>query len=127
MICTQALTMTLITPCFPTQSLNPRRWPLHQHSFSLAAHLLRHFNQQSRVTITKILATNLQGAPYGYTPFCDNNKDMEGFRFWKQGFWKEHLRGKPYHISALFVVDLGRFRQGHALHSEVFGWQGVAQ
>ncbi len=25
-----------------------------------------------------------QGAPYGYTPFCDNNRDMEGFRFWKQ-------------------------------------------
>ena len=52
----------------------------------------------------------LQGAPFGFTPFCDNNKDMEGFRFWKQGFWKEHLRGKPYHISALFVVDLARFR-----------------
>lgn len=55
-------------------------------------------------------AVLLQGAPFGFTPFCDNNKDMEGFRFWKQGFWKEHLRGKPYHISALFVVDLARFR-----------------
>ena len=51
-----------------------------------------------------------QGAPYGYTPFCDNNKDMDGFRFWRQGFWKDHLRGKPYHISALYVVDLARFR-----------------
>ena len=40
------------------------------------------------------------GAPLAYTPFCDNNKDMDGFRFWKQGFWKEHLRGRPYHISA---------------------------
>lgn len=28
--------------------------------------------------------------------------------FWKQGYWKNHLRGKPYHISALFVVDLDR-------------------
>ena len=52
----------------------------------------------------------LQGAPYAYTPFCDNNKEMDGFRFWRQGFWKEHLRGKPYHISALYVVDLARFR-----------------
>ncbi len=52
-----------------------------------------------------------QGAPYGYTPFCDNNKDMDGFRFWRQGFWKDHLRGKPYHISALYVVDLARFRR----------------
>ena len=53
-----------------------------------------------------------QGAPYAYTPFCDNNKDMDGFRFWRQGFWKNHLRGKPYHISALYVVDLARFRWG---------------
>ena len=51
-----------------------------------------------------------QGAPYGYTPFCNSNRDMDGFRFWKQGFWKEHLQGKPYHISALYVVDLARFR-----------------
>ena len=52
----------------------------------------------------------VQGAPLAYTPFCDNNKDMDGFRFWKQGFWKDHLRGRPYHISALYVVDLARFR-----------------
>lgn len=52
-----------------------------------------------------------QGAPYGYTPFCDNNREMEGFRFWKQGFWRDHLQGRPYHISALYVVDLERFRQ----------------
>ncbi len=54
---------------------------------------------------------NLKGAPYGYTPFCDSNKDMEGFRFWKSGYWKNHLAGRPYHISALYVVDLVRFRR----------------
>lgn len=54
----------------------------------------------------------MQGAPLAYTPFCDNNREMEGFRFWKQGFWKDHLRGRPYHISALYVVDLLRFRCG---------------
>lgn len=27
---------------------------------------------------------DLGGAPYAYTPFCDTNTDMEGFRFWKQ-------------------------------------------
>jgi hypothetical protein len=32
-------------------------------------------------------------------------------RFWKGGFWKNHLRGKPYHISALYVIDLQRFRR----------------
>jgi len=35
---------------------------------------------------------------------------MDGFRFWRTGFWKDHLRGKPYHISALYVIDLARFR-----------------
>ena len=52
----------------------------------------------------------LQGAPYGYTPFCNDEAAMEGFRFWKQGFWRDHLQGKPYHISALYVIDLDRFR-----------------
>jgi UDP-glucose:glycoprotein glucosyltransferase len=36
---------------------------------------------------------------------------MEGFRFWKQGYWKNHLAGRKYHISALYVVDLVKFRQ----------------
>ena len=53
----------------------------------------------------------VQGAPYAYTPFCDNNKDMDEYRFWKGGFWRDHLQGKPYHISALYLVDLKRFRQ----------------
>ena len=35
---------------------------------------------------------------------------MDGFRFWKQGFWQTHLKGQPYHISALYVVDLAKFR-----------------
>ena len=48
---------------------------------------------------------------FRYTPFCDSNKDMEGFRFWKQGYWKNHLAGRKYHISALYVVDLVKFRQ----------------
>lgn len=74
----------------------------------------------------------LQGAPLAYTPFCDNNKEMDGFRFWKQGFWKDHLRGHPYHISALYVVDLARFRRAFSpapgiscclLHSACY-WPG---
>lgn len=34
-----------------------------------------------------------------------------GFQFWRQGYWNDHLRGRPYHISALYVVDLQRFRR----------------
>lgn len=49
-------------------------------------------------------------APYGYPPMGDDSEDMDGFRFWKQGYWKRFLRGRTYHISALYVVDLRRFR-----------------
>jgi UDP-glucose:glycoprotein glucosyltransferase len=67
-------------------------------------------DQVIRADLKDLWNMDLQGAPYGYTPFCDTNTDMEGFRFWKQGFWKDHLRGRPYHISALYVVNLERFR-----------------
>ena len=36
---------------------------------------------------------------------------MDGFRFWNGGYWKSHLNGRRYHISAIYVVDLKRFRQ----------------
>lgn len=68
-------------------------------------------DQIVRSDLKELRELDLGGAPYGYTPFCDSNADMEGFRFWKQGYWKNHLSGKPYHISALYVVDLVRFRQ----------------
>lgn len=28
-----------------------------------------------------------------------------------RSYWARHLQGRPYHISALYVVDLDRFRQ----------------
>ncbi|KAK9830935.1 hypothetical protein WJX81_007880 [Elliptochloris bilobata] len=68
-------------------------------------------DQISRADFADLWKLDMQGAPYGYTPFCETNREMDGFRFWKQGFWKDHLQGRPYHISALYVVDLARFRQ----------------
>lgn len=68
-------------------------------------------DQIVRADLTELRDMDLKGAPYGYTPFCESNKDMEGFRFWKSGYWKNHLAGRPYHISALYVVDLVRFRR----------------
>jgi UDP-glucose:glycoprotein glucosyltransferase len=68
-------------------------------------------DQVVRADLKELWEMDLRGAPYAYTPFCDNNKEMEGYRFWKTGFWKSHLAGKPYHISALYVVDLDRFRR----------------
>ncbi|MEJ1280627.1 UDP-glucose glycoprotein glucosyltransferase 1 [Cricetulus griseus] len=54
---------------------------------------------------------DLGGAPYGYTPFCDSRTDMDGYRFWKTGYWASHLMKRKYHISALYVVDLKKFRR----------------
>lgn len=68
-------------------------------------------DQIVRADLQELVDLDLQGAPYGYTPMGDDNPDMEGFRFWKTGYWKDYLRGKPYHISALYVIDLVRFRQ----------------
>ncbi|GAB4848141.1 hypothetical protein Ancab_002807 [Ancistrocladus abbreviatus] len=68
-------------------------------------------DQVVRADMGELYDMDIKGRPLAYTPFCDNNKDMDGYRFWRQGFWKEHLRGKPYHISALYVVDLVKFRQ----------------
>jgi UDP-glucose:glycoprotein glucosyltransferase len=55
-------------------------------------------DQIVRADLKELVDIDLQGAPYGYTPFCDNRPEMDGFRFWKHGYWKDHLRGKPYHI-----------------------------
>ena len=68
-------------------------------------------DQIVRTDLTELRDLDLGGAPYGYTPFCDSNEDMEGFRFWKQGYWRNHLAGRRYHISAIYVVDLVKFRQ----------------
>ncbi|KAL0357165.1 UNVERIFIED_CONTAM: UDP-glucose:glycoprotein glucosyltransferase [Sesamum calycinum] len=68
-------------------------------------------DQIVRADMGELYDMDLRGRPLAYTPFCDNNKEMDGYRFWKQGFWKDHLRGKPYHISALYVVDLVKFRE----------------
>ena len=68
-------------------------------------------DQVVRTDLAELRDLDLEGAPYGYTPFCDSRKEMDGFRFWKQGYWKNHLAGRPYHISALYVVDLKRFRK----------------
>jgi UDP-glucose:glycoprotein glucosyltransferase len=68
-------------------------------------------DQVVRADLTELINMDLGGAVYGYTPFCSDRKEMDGFRFWKSGYWEKHLRGYPYHISALYVVDLKKFRQ----------------
>lgn len=68
-------------------------------------------DQVVRADLQELVDIDLEGAPYGYTPMGDSRTEMEGFRFWKQGYWKDFLGDDfKYHISALYVVDLLRFR-----------------
>lgn len=69
-------------------------------------------DQIVRTDMIELTEIDLEGAPYGFTPMCDSRKEIEGFRFWKQGYWKNYLGPNyKYHISALYVVDLARFRK----------------
>ncbi|TPX30824.1 hypothetical protein SmJEL517_g05698 [Synchytrium microbalum] len=68
-------------------------------------------DQVVRTDLKELMELDLKGRVYAYTPFCASRTEMDGFRFWKQGYWASHLNGKPYHISALYVIDLVRFRQ----------------
>jgi len=67
-----------------------------------------------RGDLLELYTMDLNGAPYAFTPFCSGervNTETKGYRFWDTGFWKDHLQEQPYHISALFVVDLVAFRR----------------
>ena len=56
------------------------------------------FLQIVRADLQELYDLDLEGAPYGYTPFCDSRTEMDGFRFWKSGYWASHLAGRKYHI-----------------------------
>lgn len=68
-------------------------------------------DQVVRSDVRELWDMNLQGKVYAFVPMGDTNPSTEGFRFWKQGYWKNHLGSMPYHISALYVVDLVEFRR----------------
>ena len=68
-------------------------------------------DQVVRSDLRELWNMDLHGAPYAYTPFCTSRKETLGYQFWRKGFWNDHLQGKSYHISALYVVDLVRFRR----------------
>jgi len=84
-------------------------------------------DQTVRADLLELHDLDLEGAPYGYTPFCESRTDMDGYRFWKTGYWSNHLGYRKYHISALYVVDLKKFRKiaaGDRLRGQ---YQGLSQ
>lgn len=41
-------------------------------------------DQIVRADMGELYDMDLKGQPLAYTPFCDNNRDMDGYRFWRQ-------------------------------------------
>ncbi|UJR13905.1 hypothetical protein I4U23_000911 [Adineta vaga] len=81
-------------------------------------------DQVVRADLAELRDLDLHGAPYGYVPFCENRREMDGYRFWKSGYWASHLGHRRYHISALYVIDLKKFRKiaaGDRLRGQYYG------
>ncbi|KAJ3446673.1 glycoprotein glucosyltransferase [Anaeramoeba flamelloides] len=68
-------------------------------------------DQIVRADLKELMEIDLKNNVIAMAPFCDSKKEMEGYRFWKTGYWEEHLQGKPYFMSALYVLDLKKFRE----------------
>lgn len=68
-------------------------------------------DQVVRSSLKELMDLDLKGHVYAMTPFCNDKAEMAEYRFWQHNYWKNHLRGRPYHISALFVVDLDLLRR----------------
>ena len=45
-------------------------------------------SQIVRTDLKELIDMDLKGAPYAYAPMGDDRPEMEGFRFWKTGYWK---------------------------------------
>jgi UDP-glucose:glycoprotein glucosyltransferase len=69
-------------------------------------------DQTAQADLHELYNMDIGRSPVAMTPFCQTyrNEDTVRFRFWEHGFWVDHLKGKPYHISAIFLVDLRQFR-----------------
>ncbi|EAX94740.1 hypothetical protein TVAG_480210 [Trichomonas vaginalis G3] len=67
-------------------------------------------DQIIRTDMRELMTMDFEGKPYAFTPFCNDRPEMQEYRFWEIGYWQNLLNGKPYHISALFAVDLPEYR-----------------
>lgn len=67
-------------------------------------------DQVVRGDLKELWNMDLQGAPYGYTPFCTSNEATLGFQFWRQGFCKCNRRrfcfnGKTWFSPEVFLFS----------------------
>lgn len=86
--------------------------------FACLFHFFSSIFQIVRTDLKELRDLDLEGAPYGYTPFCESRKEMDGYRFWKSGYWASHLGPRKYHIrsggGALWATDDDRGQNVHA-------------
>ncbi|CAH6723275.1 putative UDP-glucose:glycoprotein glucosyltransferase [[Candida] jaroonii] len=69
-------------------------------------------DQINRSDMKSLVDLDMGSYAYGFVPMCENREEMETFRFWNQGYWQEVLGDDlKYHISALFKVNLQRFKE----------------
>lgn len=69
-------------------------------------------DQINRADMKQLVDLDMGSYAYGFVPMCENREEMESFRFWNQGYWQEVLGDDlKYHISALFKVNLRRFKE----------------
>jgi UDP-glucose:glycoprotein glucosyltransferase len=67
-------------------------------------------DQVMRGDVAELARIDMKERVYGFVPFCESRRESIPLQFWKSGYWEDYLRGLPYHISALFLVDMARFR-----------------
>jgi len=46
-------------------------------------------DQVVRADMGELYDMDIKGRPLAYTPFCDNNRDMDGYRFWRQVYFTD--------------------------------------
>ncbi|XP_048588616.1 UDP-glucose:glycoprotein glucosyltransferase 1 isoform X2 [Nematostella vectensis] len=51
-----------------------------------------------RTDLQELMDMDLEGAPYAYTPFCSSRKEMDGFRFWNQEYWRVTVSKLSYSV-----------------------------
>jgi UDP-glucose:glycoprotein glucosyltransferase len=64
-----------------------------------------------RSDLAELLDLDLGESMYGFIPLSEINQALSEHFFWKKGFWKDILKGKPYLTSSLGVVDLDSYRK----------------
>lgn len=67
-----------------THAIFSSLWHLNSIDPSLQQVIFVDADQVVRADMGELYDMDLKGRPLAYTPFCDNNKEMDGYRFWRQ-------------------------------------------